>query len=86
LSALVNAYFLGKFFHSLETQERKNYRAQVTPHYLVIADLTYDLFELRPLQILRTRNLSVQQIRRLKRRVITALREDLEDYFAGAQN
>jgi len=85
LLSLINAYFLGKFLQNLGVKERNKYRRKVTTHYLVMVDYTFDIFEPRPLQLLTTRLVSVQHLKKLKREDVTKLREELI-LFAGAQN
>ena len=84
--ALINAYFLGKFFNDLEESIQKSeYRRKVTAHYYRIAQSTFDLFEVAPEQIMHTQILTVQVIKRLHRNDLLDLRYRLLNYFVGTQ-
>jgi hypothetical protein len=61
-------------------------KRKLTKHYQTMVDNTFDLFEFRPSQILRTKVISVQAIRAMKRSEILELRELTLMTFAGAQN
>ena len=80
--SLINAYFLGQFLQ-LETSDR--YRNKISNHYYVMAKYTYDIFEEYPDQILRTKELTVQRIRQLRRSEISHLRDVLMDFFVGTR-
>ena len=85
--ALINAYFLGKLLADIgSTTKRFLMKRKLTKHYQTIAENTFDLFEYRPSQILRTKIITVQGIRAMKRSEILELRESILDIFAGAQN
>jgi hypothetical protein len=80
--SLINAYFLGQFLQ-LETSDR--YWNKISNHYYVMAKYTYDIFEEYPDQILRTKELTVQRIRQLRRSEISHLRDVLMDFFVGTR-
>jgi hypothetical protein len=85
--ALMNAYFLGRLLSEIEsTTERFVIKRKLTKHYQTMVDNTFDLFEFRPSQILRTKVISVQAIRVMKHSQILELRELTLVTFAGAQN
>jgi hypothetical protein len=78
--SMLYAYFLGKLL-----DENDKYEKKMTTHYLVMSRNTYDLFEEYPVQILRTKVLTVQRIKTLKRNEILDLRVKLWDFFVGTQ-
>ncbi|GES80683.1 hypothetical protein GLOIN_2v1884596 [Rhizophagus clarus] len=85
--SLVNAYFVGKILAEIEsTSERFRIKRRLTKHYSTMTEYTFDLFEPNPSQILRTKYLNVQDIRKMKRQEILVLRSYLNQDFAGAQN
>ena len=84
--SLVNAYFLGKILSELPTPLlHHQYRNKLTVHYLRMAENTFDLFEFRPEQIMRTRAISATMVRKLQRQTIMALRDVFLDSFSGVQ-
>ncbi|GET04159.1 hypothetical protein GLOIN_2v1884596 [Rhizophagus clarus] len=85
--SLVNAYFVGKILVEIETtSERFRMKRKLTKHYLTMTEYTFDLFEPNPSQILRTKYLNVQDIKKMKRQEILVLRSYLNKDFAGVQN
>ena len=86
LLSLTNAYFLGKLLNSLITSQRYDYNRLLTPHYQVMAENTFDLFECHPRQITGTTYVTVQHLRMLPRPDVLSLRNVLMEHFAGAQN
>lgn len=85
--SLVNAYYLGQLLINFEShKDRYRYKQKLSPHYATIAEYVYDIFEPKPNQIMEVQLLSVQEVRRLKRSQVLALREKLElMVFAGTQ-
>ena len=92
MSALVNAFYLGKLLHQAENISRKfGLKRTLTRHYATIAEYTYDIFEPNPYQILQTISMHVQAIKKLRRRQVLQLRRIVERNilladFAGAQS
>lgn len=91
ISALVNAYYLGKLLNQAEGVSKKyKLKKKLTTHYAVMAEYTYDIFEPNPYQILQTSLIDVQKIKKLKRKQVLQLRSSIESNvyinFAGAQN
>jgi hypothetical protein len=86
--ALINAYFLGKVFAEAESSRREyQLKSQVSEHYTVMADSTYMLFEENPQQILRTKILTVQHIKKLHRPTIRQLVAEVRTFlFVGTQS
>src|SRR3954463_7941915 len=82
--SLIHAYFLGKFLED-NNNEDSEYKRKMTMHYLVMSRNTYDLFEEYSEQILRTKILSIQRIKTLKRNEILDLRRKLLEFFVGTQ-
>ena len=69
LSALINAYFLGKVLNNVEGP-RQEYilKKELTSHYITMAENAYILFEFDPTQIFRTVDLDIRDIRRTKKK------------------
>src|SRR5579859_2892256 len=80
--SLINAYYLGKILCDVECSRLKQ---QLSKHYATIAEYMFDLFEFCPEQILKTKWLSVQDIRKLKRSTLLYLRDELV-IFVETQN
>ena len=80
--SLINTYYLGKILCSVESLQLKQ---RISKHYVTIAEYTFDLFEGCPEQILRTKWISIQDIRRLKRSILLDLRNELI-IFVGTQS
>lgn len=74
LIALVNAYFLGKVLNEADDiRQEFQLKRELTPHYITIAENTYTLFEVDPVQILRTTKLDIRDIRRTKKKDLIAI-------------
>lgn len=84
--AMINSFYLGQLLDHLSTpSERLKYKHKMSLHYATIVEKTYDIFEFSPEQILRTKKLDVQTIRKITRPQIRRLRSELL-IFAGAAN
>ena len=84
--AMVNSFYLGQLLDQLSTpSERLKYKHKMSLHYATIVEKTFDIFEFFPEQILRTKKLDVQVIRKITRPQIRRLRNNLF-IFAGAAN
>ena len=86
--ALINAYFLGKVFAEAGSSRLEyQLKSQVTEYYSVMADNTYMLFEENPQQILRTKVLTVQHIKKLHKPTIRQLAAEMRSFlFVGTQS
>ncbi|GET51708.1 hypothetical protein GLOIN_2v1884596 [Rhizophagus irregularis DAOM 181602=DAOM 197198] len=84
--AMINSFYLGQLLDQLPTpSERLKYKHKMSLHYATIVEKTFDIFEFFPEQILRTKKLDVQVIRKITRPQIRKLRNNLL-IFAGAAN
>jgi hypothetical protein len=84
--AMINSFYLGQLLDQLPTpSERLKYKHKMSLHYATIVEKTFDIFEFFPEQILRTKKLDVQVIRKITRPQIRRLRNNLL-IFAGAAN
>ena len=84
--AMINSFYLGQLLDQLSTpSERLKYKHKMSLHYATIVEKTYDIFEFFPEQILRTKKLDVQVIRKITRPQIRRLRNNLL-IFAGVAN
>ncbi|GET53748.1 hypothetical protein GLOIN_2v1884596 [Rhizophagus irregularis DAOM 181602=DAOM 197198] len=84
--AMINSFYLGQLLDQLPTpSKRLKYKHKMSLHYATIIEKTFDIFEFFPEQILRTKKLDVQVIRKITRPQIRKLRNNLL-IFAGAAN
>jgi hypothetical protein len=84
--ALTDAYYLGSLLNQITNRmTRRGYAQLLTEHYLRMVENTFDLFEFDPEQINRTQQLNVQQIRKVPRPIVRAIRDILLIPLAGAQ-
>src|SRR4051794_6751834 len=71
LNALVNAYFLGKVLNKTDSPRQEyQLKKELTSHYITIAENAYILFEVDPIQILRTIKLDIRDVRRTRKKDI----------------
>jgi hypothetical protein len=78
--SLVNAYYLGKILNEFETSTQKFlFKRKLTVHYAVMAEYTYDIFELNPIVIMHMANFTVQRIKKLSRTQVLSLRDAVKD-------
>ena len=76
LLALVNSFFLGQLLNQLQTPgARIAYKKKMTVHYATMVENTFDIFEHCPIQIMRTTELNVQIIKKLKKNQVLELRD-----------
>ncbi len=87
LSALINAYFLGKVLNNVEGP-RQEYilKKELTSHYITMAENAYILFEFDPTQIFRTINLDIRDIRRAKKKDIVTIASTTMNILVGTRN
>ena len=84
--ALNDAYYLGKLLNQITNRiTRLGYAQVLTAHYLRMVENTFDIFKFAPDQICRTQEVNVQQLRRLPRPIVRAIRDTLLVSLAGAQ-
>ena len=77
--SLINAFYLGKTLNEFETPTQKFlHKRQLTTHYAVMTEYTFDIFELNPTLLLHTTSFTVQRIKKLNRTQVLALREAVE--------
>src|SRR5256886_12757709 len=74
LTALVNAYFLGKVLNETEGP-RQEYQLQreLTSHYITMAENAYILFDVDPFQFLRILNLVFRNVHRIEGKIMLKL-------------
>ena len=62
--ALENAFFLEQLLNNLESStQRFYYKRKLTVHYAVMAEYTFDIFEINPLYLHHVISLTVQKIK-----------------------
>jgi hypothetical protein len=87
LTALTNAYFLGKILDEAEdTKQEFRLKRELTSHYVTISEKAYILFELDPAQILRTSRLDIRDLRRTRKQDIIKIANDKIEFFVGTQS
>jgi hypothetical protein len=63
----MNAYFVGKAIsEEISTTQQFILRRNLTKHYQVMVDNTFNLFEVNSYQIIRTKYITVQDIKKMK--------------------
>ena len=74
LTALVNAYFLGKVLNETKgSRQEYQLKRELTSHYITIAENAYILFEVDPIQILCTTKLDIRDVQRTRRKDIVEI-------------
>jgi hypothetical protein len=91
LTSLINAFYLGQAINEADTVSAKfKNKQKVSKHYATMAEYIYDIFEPDPSQIYQTLSLTIQQVRKLKKKEVLKLRsiieENIQPVFGGAQN
>src|SRR3954471_5512635 len=87
LTALVNAYFLGKVLNETEGPRQKyQLKQELTSHYITMAENAYILFDVDPIQILRTTKLDIRDIRRTRKKDIIDIANAKMDILMGTRN
>lgn len=87
LTALINAYFLGKVINEVEgPRQEYQLKKELTSHYITMAENAYILFEIDPAQILRTTKLDIRDIRRTKRKDIVIIANAKMNILVGTRN
>jgi hypothetical protein len=77
--SLVNTFYLGKTLNEFETSTQKFlHKRKLTTHYAVMAEYTFDIFEVNPTLLLHMTLFTVQRIKKLNRTQALALREAVE--------
>jgi len=72
ISSLIFAYFLGQLIEKRETS-RRVIKQIISEHYYIIAIRTYYIFEVNPVQIYATKEMTINMIRKLKQKEFTQL-------------
>src|SRR3954452_312105 len=71
LKALVNAYFLGKVLNETDgPRQEYQLKKELTSHYITMAENAYILFEVDPIQIIRTIKLDIRDVQRTRKKDI----------------
>jgi len=87
MTALINAYFLGKVLNETEGPRREyQLKKELTSHYITMAENAYILFEMDPLQILRTEKLDIRDVRRTRRKDVVNLANTKMNVLVGTRN
>ena len=82
--SLINAFYLGKLLDEVDDRVLlRKYSQKLTEHYYRISRNTYELFKDSPRRIVKTKIITIQMIRRLKR---PDIQEELFEFLVGAQN
>ena len=87
MTALINAYFLGKVLNETEgPRQEYQLKRKLTSHYITIAENAYILFEVNPIQILRTIKLDIRNVRQTRKKDIVEIANAKMNIFVGTQN
>src|SRR2546430_11244617 len=87
LTVLVNTYFLGKILNETEgSRQEYQLKRELTSHYITMAENAYILFEINPIQILRTTKLDIRDIRRTRKKDIIDIANAKMDILMGTRN
>lgn len=91
LTSLINTFYLGKLFNESESvSEKFRNKQKVSRHYATMAEHMYNIFENDPSQIYQTTSLTIQLVRKFKKKQVLQLREivdkNIQAGFDGAQN
>src|SRR5947199_3464652 len=87
LTALVNAYFLGKVLNKTEgPRQEYQLKRELTSYYITMAENAYILFEVNSIQILRTTNLDIRDIQRIKKKNIIDIANAKMSILMSTQN
>ena len=85
--SLTNAFYLGKLLDEVDDRVLlRKYSQKLTEHYYRISRNTFELFKDSPGRIVKTKIITVQMIRRLKRPELDYIQEELFEFLVGAQN
>ena len=85
--SLTNAFYLGKLLDEVDDRVLlRKYSQKLTEHYYRISRNTFKLFKDSPGRIVKTKIITVQMIRRLKRPELDYIQEELFEFLVGAQN
>jgi len=87
IMSLTNAFYLGKLLDEVDDRVLlRKYSQKLTEHYYRISRNTFELFKDSPGRIVKTKLITVQMIRRLKRPELDYIQEELFEFLVGAQN
>ena len=87
LTALVNAYFLGKVLNETEgPRQEYQLKRELTSHYITMAENAYILFEVDPIQILCTTKLDIRDIQRTRKKDIIDIANAKMNILVSTQN
>ena len=85
--SLINAFYLGKLLDEIDDRTLlRRYSNKLTEHFYRISRNTYELFKDSPGRIVKTKIITVQRIRRLKRPELDYIQGELFEFLVGAQN
>ena len=80
LLPILNAYYLGKILDdALTSTEEYKLKKELTLHYITMATNVYLLFENDPQQIMRTKRITVQDIKKLKKPKIRQFKSEVQE-------
>src|SRR3954447_3109465 len=87
LTALVNAYFLGKVLNETEgPRQEYQLKRKLTSHYITMAENAYILFEVDPIQILCTTKLDIRDIWRTRKKDIVEIANAKMNILVSTRN
>src|SRR2546423_13387210 len=87
LTAFVNAYFLGKVLNKTKgPRQEYQLKRKLTSHYITMAENAYILFEVNPIQILRTTKLDIRDVQRIRKKDIIDIANAKMNILVSTQN
>src|SRR5436305_7902057 len=87
LTAIVNAYFLGKVLNKTEgPRQEYQLKRELTSHYITIAENAYILFKVNPTQILCTTKLDIRDVRQTRKKNIVNIANAKMNILMSTQN
>ena len=87
MTALINAYFLGKVLNETEgPRQEYQLKRELTSHYITMAENAYILFEVNPIQILCTTKLDIRDVQQTRKKNIVDIANAKMNILVSTQN
>ena len=87
MTALINAYFLGKVLNKTEgPRQEYQLKRELTLHYITMTENAYILFKVNPIQILCTTKLDIRDVQQIKKKDIVNIANAKMNILVSTQN
>ena len=87
MTALVNAYFLGKVLNETEgPRQEYQLKRELTSHYITMAENAFILFEVDPIQILHTTKLDIRDVQQTRKKDIVKIANAKMNILVSTRN